>query len=108
MSKVIVPCDNCNNKFVVRKPNKKVHKDALEGSLTIYYISCTNCKKKFVSFVESEKIKKLVQENKARKKKLDTIIDEQEYIKALEEFESKTKRIDTLRKDLIFRFSKYV
>lgn len=107
-NRVVVPCDNCKKKFVVKKPKKKLHKDGLEGSLTIYYISCPHCKKKTVSFVENEKIKKLIAENGKLQKRLGFIRDDDEYIKALEQFEKNVSRIDRLKRDLIFRFSKYV
>lgn len=106
--KISIACENCKKKFFVKQPKKKLHKDGLEGIITIYYIECSNCNKKYVSFVENEKIKAMVKENKALHKKLATIRDEQEYLEAQEEFEKNVSRIDTLRKDLIFRFSKYV
>jgi len=107
-NRIVVPCDSCKKRFVVRKPKKKIHNDGIEGRLTIYYIQCTNCKEKFVSFVESKKIKTMIKENKQLQNRLRTIKDDAEYVQALDEFEKNTSRIDTVKKDLIFRFSKYV
>lgn len=108
MKKIPIVCDSCKKNFTVKQPKNKIHKDGLEGNLVIYYIICPHCEKKFVSFVENEKIKTMVNENKALRTKLRLIKDPEEYVKAHEEFEKNVSRIDSLRKDLIFRFSKYV
>lgn len=108
MKRIPVNCDNCKKDFIVKQPQKKIHKDGLEGDLLIYYISCPHCKKKFVSFVETEKIKTMVRDNKLLRKKLGTIKDDDEFILAKKEFETNVSRIESLQKDLIFRFSKYV
>lgn len=108
MRKINIPCDNCKKKFVVKKPKKKIHSDGVEGKLTIFYITCTHCKKKFVSFVENEKIRKMIKQNKILHNRLKTITDNDMYEKVEEEFQKAVKRIDTVRKDLIFRFAKYV
>lgn len=108
MKKIVVPCDNCKKKFVVKKPKVKTHKDAVEGILKIYYIECKHCKKKFVSFVENEKIKTMVKNNKILQNDLRNAKDDNDYIKLLEESEKNLKKIKSVKKDLIFRFSKYV
>lgn len=108
MARIPIICDSCGKKFAVKSPKKKIHKDGLEGNLVIYYISCPHCEKKFVSFVENEKIKKMIKENKFLRKKLETIRDDEEYFRVQADFEGNVRKIDTLKKDLIFRFSKYV
>lgn len=108
MSKIPVFCGECTKRFVIKQPNKKIHNDALEGKLMIYYISCPHCKKKTVSFVESEKLKTMIKENKTLQKSLGTITNEEEYIEVQDEFQHNVRKIETLTKDLIFRFSKYV
>jgi len=108
MSEIKVVCEKCTSTFFVRKPKKKLHKDGIEGTLTIYYISCPDCKENFVSFVENEKIKKLVKDNQSLYRSLSTIKDTAEYDTTFKEFQKNVTRIDTLRKDLIFRFKKYV
>lgn len=108
MKRIPVPCDSCKKKFAVKKPRKKLYEDGLEGKLTIYYITCPHCKTKFVSFIENEKLKNLVKENRILHKRLATIKDDDEYFEAQEEFEKRFAQIDSLRKNLITRFSKYV
>lgn len=108
IKRITVPCDNCKKKFVVRKPKKKIHRDAVEGLLTIYYITCKHCETNFVSFVENEKLKNLVKENKKLQSRLGSIKDDDEYIEAQEKFEKQVAKADMIRRDLIFRFSKYV
>jgi|SRR5690625_4836728 len=106
--RIPITCDNCGKRFSVKQPKKKIHKDGIEGVLSIFYITCPNCKKKFVSFVENEKLKTMVKENKVLRRKLGTIQDDDEYFEAQDVFEENMTKIKALQKDLKFRFSKYV
>lgn len=106
--RIVVPCNNCKKNFAVKKPSKKIHNDGLEGRMTIYYITCPHCKEKFISFIETEKVKKLVKENKTRRKKLETIKDDDMYVETLNALEETISKIESIQKDLKLRFSKYV
>lgn len=106
--RIVVPCNSCKTNFVVKQPRKKIHTDGLEGKMTIYYIKCSNCGEKFVSFVETEKVKTIIKENKARKKKLETITDDEKYIETLNTFNETIDKLNQIQKDLKQRFMKYV
>ncbi len=106
--RIPITCEDCGKLFSVKQPKKKIHKDGIEGILSIFYIECPNCKKKYVSFVESEKIKLMVKENKVLRRKLGTIQNDDEYFEAQEEFDKNMSRIKSVQNDLKFRFSKYV
>lgn len=105
-----VLCEECHKSFKIKRLKTKQHRDGVEGLLKIQYFECPDCKKKYVTFIENDKIKKMMQERNKLVSKIKRATQENNITK-IEDLEKerrdKDSRINTVRKDLLFFFSKY-